>query len=169
MAANPSVTLVLGGARSGKSEWAERLAGALPQPVTYVATATPSDPDFAARIEAHRERRPAAWSTVEAGTDLLGVLAGLEGTFLVDALGTWLAAVPDFAVDAPGLCAVLRARKAKAQTVIVSDEVGLGVHPSSEAGRRFRDVLGAVNQEVAAAADRVWLVVAGRALALEAP
>ena len=168
MAANPSVTLVLGGARSGKSEWAERLAGALPQPVTYVATATPSDPDFAARIEAHRERRPAAWSTVEAGTDLLGVLARLEGTVLVDALGTWLAAVPDFAVDAPGLCAVLRARKAKAQTVIVSDEVGLGVHPYTAEGGRFRDALGTLNRAVADVADEVVLVVAGRGLRLPA-
>jgi adenosylcobinamide kinase/adenosylcobinamide-phosphate guanylyltransferase len=168
LAANHRVTLVLGGARSGKSEWAERLAGALPQPVTYVATATPADPDFVARIEAHRQRRPAAWLTVEAGTDLMAVLARLDGTVLVDALGTWLAAVPDFAVDTPGLCTVLQARKAKAATVVVSDEVGLGVHPYTAAGGRFRDALGTLNRAVADVADEVVLVVAGRGLRLPA-
>jgi adenosylcobinamide kinase/adenosylcobinamide-phosphate guanylyltransferase len=168
LAGNPGVTLVLGGARSGKSEWAERLAGALPQPVTYVATGTPSDPDFAARIEAHRQRRPAAWTTVEAGGDLVAALARLEGSVLVDALGTWVAGVPDFAVDTPGLCAVLLARKTAASTVVVSDEVGLGVHPYTAAGGRFRDALGTLNRAVADVADEVVLVVAGRGLRLPA-
>jgi adenosyl cobinamide kinase/adenosyl cobinamide phosphate guanylyltransferase len=172
LATNPSVTLVLGGARSGKSEWAERLASALPQPVTYVATAgrgaVHSDPDFAARIEAHRRRRPATWTTIESDADLIDVLAGLEGTVLVDALGTWVAAVSDFAVDTPGLCAVLRARTAAASTVVVSEEVGLGVHPYTAAGGHFRDVMGVVNRAVADVADEVLLVVAGRALRLDA-
>jgi adenosylcobinamide kinase / adenosylcobinamide-phosphate guanylyltransferase len=173
LAANPTVTLVLGGARSGKSEWAERLASRLPQPVTYLATAgndlATADPEFAARIAVHRRRRPATWATVEAGADLVGILGGIDGTALIDALGTWVAAVPEFAVDVPGLCAVLRARKARAATVVVSDEVGLGVHPYTEAGGRFRDAMGILNQAVADVADQVVLVVAGRALRLDEP
>jgi adenosyl cobinamide kinase/adenosyl cobinamide phosphate guanylyltransferase len=160
---------VLGGARSGKSEVAERLAATLPPPVAYVATATadPSrpDPEFAARVAAHRRRRPATWRTVEAGAGLVEALAQVEDSVLVDALGTWVAGTPGFAADAAGLCAVLQARPAPA--VLVSDEVGLGVHPYSEAGRQFRDALGSVNRAVANIADRVLLVVAGRVLALD--
>jgi adenosyl cobinamide kinase/adenosyl cobinamide phosphate guanylyltransferase len=163
------ITLVLGGAASGKSAVAERAAAALGPPVTYVATWEPDplDADMRARVQAHRDRRPAGWSTVECTTDLADVARSLQGTVLIDSLGTWVAAAGAAPVDTARLCAALRARQG--DTVVVSDEVGLGVHPSSEAGRRFRDVLGAVNQEVAAAADRVWLVVAGRVLALEGP
>lgn len=169
-AAGPRITLVLGGARSGKSELAERLAATLPRPVAYLATAAldPSrpDPEFAARVAAHRRRRPATWRTVEAGARLIEALAEVEGSVLVDALGTWVAGTPGFAADATGLCAVLQARPAP--TVLVSDEVGLGVHPFSEAGRQFRDALGSVNRAVADIADRVLLVVAGRVLTLDA-
>lgn len=162
------ITLVLGGARSGKSALAERLTMTLPAPVTYVATALadPGDADLAARIAAHRRRRPPRWSTVECGADLPGALAGIAGSVLVDALGTWVAAAPGFAADTGSLGEVLRRRKG--DSVIVSDEVGLGVHPSTDAGRRFRDALGTVNLEVAEIADEVLLVVAGRALRLHA-
>ncbi len=160
---------MLGGARSGKSELAERLAATLPAPVAYVATAVadPSrpDPEFAARVAAHRRRRPATWRTVEAGAGLIETLAGISESVLVDALGTWVAGTPGFAADAAGLSALLQARAAPA--VLVSDEVGLGVHPYSEAGRQFRDALGTVNRAVADIADRVLLVVAGRVLALD--
>jgi adenosyl cobinamide kinase/adenosyl cobinamide phosphate guanylyltransferase len=161
------ITLVLGGSRSGKSALAERLAVALPAPLTYVATAVidPADADFTARVEAHRRRRPSSWSLVEAGRGLVPAVRDLPGSILIDALGTWVAATDDFAVDVGGLCDVLSARTGDA--VVVSDEVGLGVHPASELGRQFRDVLGEVNQAVAAVADRVLLVVAGRALPLE--
>jgi adenosyl cobinamide kinase/adenosyl cobinamide phosphate guanylyltransferase len=172
LAANPGVTLVLGGARSGKSEWAERLAFALPPPVTYIATARPSgvpDPEFAVRIAAHQQRRPSGWTTVESGADLAGTLARAEGTVVVDALGTWVAGLPDFAVDTEGLCAALRARTEHSSTVVVSEEVGLGVHPYTAAGGRFRDVMGLLNRAVAEVADEVLLVVAGRALRLDAP
>jgi adenosylcobinamide kinase/adenosylcobinamide-phosphate guanylyltransferase len=139
--------------------------------MTFVATATiggdPPDPEFAARIEAHRSRRPPSWATVEAGADLVGVLAGVEGSVLVDALGTWVAANPGFDVDTSGLCAVLRARKAA--TVLVSEEVGLGVHPFTEVGGRFRDAMGLLNRAVAEVADDVLLVVAGRVLRLDPP
>jgi adenosyl cobinamide kinase/adenosyl cobinamide phosphate guanylyltransferase len=84
---------------------------------------------------------------------------------LVDSLGMWVAGAPDFGVDTGALCAALRARVG--DCVLVSDEVGLGVHPATESGRRFRDALGQVNQEVAACADAAWLVIAGRLLPLQ--
>lgn len=159
------VILVLGGARSGKSAVAEAVVAALPPPVTYVATiALGDDPDIARRVAAHRARRPPSWTTVEAGADLPEVVAGLPGTVLVDALGPWVAGDPDLTVDVDGLCAALASRDGT--TVVVSEEVGLGVHPSTELGRRFRDALGLVNQAVAAVADDVQLVVAGRVLHL---
>jgi adenosylcobinamide kinase / adenosylcobinamide-phosphate guanylyltransferase len=161
------ITLVLGGARSGKSEVAERLAARLGPAVTYVATAVvdPSDDDFARRIEKHRARRPSTWTTVDAASDLPAVLTALHGPVLVDSLGTWLAACPEATAD--GLCHALRHRPG--DTVVVSEEVGLGVHPSSETGRRFRDELGTLNQAVADVADGVLLVVAGRVLPLARP
>ncbi len=157
------ITLVLGGARSGKSAYAEALAGPA-LPVTYCATlAVGDDEDLAARVAAHRARRPASWRTRECGSDLPAVLAALDGTVLVDSLGPWVAAVgPEPAAD---LVAALVARAG--DSVVVSEEVGLGVHPASAAGRTFRDDLGALNQAVAAVADRVVLVVAGCALDLK--
>jgi adenosylcobinamide kinase / adenosylcobinamide-phosphate guanylyltransferase len=157
------ITLVLGGARSGKSVVAERLVD--DGPVTYVATAEVTDDDFASRVEAHRVRRPASWSTVEAGPDLASVIRQLPaGPALVDSLGTWVARCEGFAADGAELAAALRSRSDL--TVVVSEEVGLGVHPETEVGRRWRDAIGEVNQAVAAVADRVLLVVAGRTLEL---
>jgi adenosyl cobinamide kinase/adenosyl cobinamide phosphate guanylyltransferase len=161
------ITLLLGGARSGKSELAERLAAASGDDVTYLATAVPGDdPDFAARISAHRARRPASWTTVEAGRSLVAALRSVEGAALVDSLGTWIVSVPDFDADLPGLCSALQARSAP--TIVVSEEVGLGVHPSTAVGGRFRDALGRANQAVSAVADEAFLVVAGRTLRLDA-
>jgi adenosyl cobinamide kinase/adenosyl cobinamide phosphate guanylyltransferase len=162
------ITLVLGGARSGKSEVAERIAARLPEPVTYLATLTPGDdPDLAVRIEAHRARRPACWRTVQAGPELPALLRSVPGPVLLDALGPWVAASPGMIADSAALCAALTGREA--DTVVVSEEVGLGVHPATEDGRRFRDALGTLNQAVAAVADEVLLVVAGRVLRLDAP
>jgi adenosylcobinamide kinase / adenosylcobinamide-phosphate guanylyltransferase len=160
------ITLVLGGARSGKSEVAEERARRGLPPVVYIATGTVGDdPDMAERIARHRDRRPASWSTVEAGAGLTGALAAHpDGTVLVDALGTWVAAHPDLDPDIDGLVAALVARRG--DTVLVSDEVGLGVHPSTEVGRRFRDVLGGVNTAVGDVADDVLFVIAGRILPL---
>lgn len=160
------ITLILGGARSGKSELAERLvtrrAGSAG--VTYVATGTASDAAMAARIDAHRRRRPAAWSTVEAGAELPTIVRELDGLILLDAVGTWVAATPRFDAPVTELCTSLRERRG--DSVVVSDEVGLGVHPSSEAGRQFRDALGAINQALAEVAQEAFFVVAGRALPL---
>jgi nicotinate-nucleotide--dimethylbenzimidazole phosphoribosyltransferase len=170
------ITLVLGGTRSGKSAVAEDLAARHGTPVTYVATMAPSgDPDLEARVAAHRRRRDPTWETVDAGRDLAGILARLRGTVLVDSLGPWVASatwvdastsgadahpVPDVVA----LCAALREREG--DTVVVSDEVGLAVHPSTEQGRGFQNALGAVNHAVSAVAERAYLVVAGRPLAL---
>jgi adenosyl cobinamide kinase/adenosyl cobinamide phosphate guanylyltransferase len=145
----------------------ETVAAGLPGPVTYVATTVVADAEMAERVAAHRARRPASWSTVEVGEgqDLGTALRPLSGTALVDSLGAWLAGVASFAANGERLCADIVARAG--DTVMVSDEVGLGVHPSSEMGRQFRDELGALNQVVAAAADEVLLVVAGRVLPLE--
>ena len=152
--------------RSATADLPERLAGRLPAPVTYVATTTVGDDaDLAARVAAHRARRPSDWPTVEAGSDLAGALAGHPtGTVLVESIGPWLAAHHDFAVDLDGLVAALLAREG--DTVVVSEEVGLAVHPPTELGRRFVDAIGTVNQALADAADEVLLVVAGRALPL---
>jgi adenosyl cobinamide kinase/adenosyl cobinamide phosphate guanylyltransferase len=167
------VTLVLGGTRSGKSEFAERQVLDLEGPLLYLATGTvdAGDDDMAGRVAHHRERRDGRFTTIEAGAGLVEALTDAPNRpALVDALGTWVAAMPDFAdsdrvqVEAEQLVEVLRRRAAP--TVLVSDEVGMGVHPSTEVGRLFRDALGLVNQIVARAADRAWLVVAGRALPL---
>jgi adenosylcobinamide kinase/adenosylcobinamide-phosphate guanylyltransferase len=164
------ITLVLGGSRSGKSVYAERLMVGQPSPITYVATMqVGGDADLSARVAQHRLRRPPEWQTIEAGLDLPAVVRATAGSVLVDSLGPWVAAHgPTDVVDAAALCRALIDRAG--HTVVVSEEVGLGVHPSSEAGRHFRDVVGSLNQAVAAVADHVFLIVAGRALRLdEAP
>ena len=157
------ITLVLGGVRSGKSEVAEQLAG--PGPVTYVATGDiTADDDFAERVARHRRRRPAGWATIEEPTAVPQLLARLHGPVLVDALGTWVANHPRPDVD--GLVAALTTRPG--DTIVVSEEVGLGVHPPTEVGRRFADTLGEANRRVAEVADRCLLVVAGRVVELPA-
>jgi len=172
------IVLVLGGARSGKSEVAERLVAiaAGGAPVTYVATGqladSSADPEWADRVAAHRARRPAAWGSVEVGPggDLAGTIASTPTALLIDSLGTWLAGLPEFGAEsdvATPLLSAFDARRASGHpTVLVSEEVGLGVHPSSAAGQRFRDALGALNRQIADGSDHVLLVVAGRVLAL---
>jgi adenosyl cobinamide kinase/adenosyl cobinamide phosphate guanylyltransferase len=146
---------------------AERLAAlaARSARVTYVATGSATDAEMAARIATHRARRPATWTTIESGPDLGGVLMSVPGVALVDSLGTWLAGVPDMAPDVRSLCAALTGRTG--DTVVVSEEVGLGVHPPTEIGRQFADALGTLNREVASVSDRVLLVIAGRVLPLD--
>lgn len=167
---DPRVTLVLGGTRSGKSTVAEQLATELASrgggTVTYVATASVTDEEMARRVAAHQARRPAAWSTVElaSSTELPAVLAHLDGSVLVDSLGTWVASAPDLEVDAQTLVHALQVRSGS--TVLVSEEVGLAVHPATAVGRAFVDALGDLNQAVATVAQRVLLVVAGRTLEL---
>lgn len=171
------LTLVTGGARSGKSTLALSLA-APHERVLFAATAEPRDGDMAARIAAHRSERPAAWGTLEAPVALAAALrAGAAGYDLVvvDCLTLWVSNLM-LGADAPDDRAVLAAAddllaayaEGAASWVVVTNEVGLGVVPASELGRRYRDLLGRVNQRVAAAADAVHLVVAGLALDLKA-
>jgi adenosyl cobinamide kinase/adenosyl cobinamide phosphate guanylyltransferase len=163
------IVLVLGGTRSGKSEIAERLAADAGAPVTYVATAVVRDADteFTERVAEHRKRRPWSWTTIESGPDLAGAIGEVHGTVLVDSRGAWVAAADDFCRDVDTLCRALRDRAGT--TIVVSEEVGLSVHPTGEIGRAFVDALGDCNRAVAAIADRVLLVVAGRVLELGAP
>ncbi|QFG25777.1 bifunctional adenosylcobinamide kinase/adenosylcobinamide-phosphate guanylyltransferase [Actinomadura sp. WMMB 499] len=172
--AGPWRTLLLGGSRSGKSAEAEMRLAAHPD-VTYVATggARDGDPEWAARVAAHRRRRPARWRTAET-TDVAGVLAAADGAVLVDGIGTWLAAAmdetgawedPATAVTRvlPRLDALVAAwRGTAAHVVAVTDEVGLSLVPTTPAGRAFRDALGLLNQRLAAESEDAALVVAGR-------
>jgi adenosyl cobinamide kinase/adenosyl cobinamide phosphate guanylyltransferase len=167
------ITLVMGGTRSGKSQIAEQMAGQLigeGGSLTVLVPAVTSDPDlpdldFLARIQAHQSRRPASWTTVECGAELIGALGAVDGPALIDSLGSWVAATTDFAVDIDQLVAVLCARSRP--TVVVGEEVGMSVHAPTEVGRHFVDVLGTLSSAVAAAADDVWLVVAGRVVRLD--
>jgi len=162
------IVLVIGGTRSGKSEVAERYAARLADTVTVVIPQTapdPDDADFAARVAAHLSRRPATWATVECGERLPDALVAAHGVALVDSLGTWVANALDFEIDTQSLLAALQRRADP--TVIVSEEVGLAVHAATPVGRAFTDRLGELNTAVAAIADLVLLVVAGRVLRLE--
>ncbi|WP_213457294.1 bifunctional adenosylcobinamide kinase/adenosylcobinamide-phosphate guanylyltransferase [Rhizomonospora bruguierae] len=181
--------LVLGGIRSGKSEFAESLLRDV-GPVRYVATAaTPgaepgaaeTDPEWAARIENHRVRRPAEWSTEEVGDDparLPALLAEAkpDETVLVDDLGGWVAglllpveSVTAGAVEAAVADLAAAVRRCPARVVLVSPEVGLSVVPATPLGRAFADALGGANQAVAGACDAVALVVAGQPTWLKSP
>lgn len=157
------ITLVLGGARSGKSAVAEERAGS--GDVVYVATGVATDADMAARIALHQARRPPTWRTVETVDLVAAVREHGDCTVLIDSLGTWVASTQDFDVDGARLCSALAA--AAGDIVIVSEEVGMGVHPESAVGRQFRDALGSLNRSVADIADEVVLVVAGRQLRLQ--
>lgn len=161
--------LVIGGSRSGKSAVAETVADRLPPPVIYVATLTPdpTDPDLSARIEAHRQRRPASWQTANGTADLPAQLSTMRGTVVLDSVGGWLAQHQPDATSIDALCRALSDRSDN--TVVVSDEVGMSVHPATEAGRLFRDLVGTVNQRLSAIADRSLFVVAGRVVALQPP
>ncbi len=174
------IVLVLGGARSGKSEvaeeWASHWAAESGDQVTFVATAVADggDADFADRVARHRERRPSSWATVEVdpGGDLGATLDGCPGDHvaLVDSIGTWLAGLSGFLPDTSRLTAALaRRRSIGARTLLVSEEVGLGVHPETAVGREFRDALGGLNRELAAVADEVLFVLAGRPMSLPGP
>jgi len=170
----PRRTLVLGGARSGKSRYAEQLLAGV-RDVEYVACGLPADggdPEWAQRVALHRDRRPDSWRTVET-VDLVRVLGEAGPPLLVDCLSTWLArAMDDCGVwaDADGADArLVRAvddvvaawTATRRRVVAVSNEVGSGVVPATVSGRRYRDDLGILNARIAAASQRVWLLTAG--------
>ncbi|WP_207458456.1 bifunctional adenosylcobinamide kinase/adenosylcobinamide-phosphate guanylyltransferase [Azospirillum sp. SYSU D00513] len=160
------VTFVLGGARSGKSRFAEGLVTATPDRRVYIATGQAWDSEMAERIARHREERGQGWTTVEEPLDLSGALRrhAVAGTsVLVDCLTLWLSNLMseerEAAAEARGLLAALA--DGEGRVVIVSNEVGLGIVPDNALARRFRDEAGRLHQAVAAAADRVVFVAAG--------
>ncbi len=164
------LTLVLGGARSGKSRYAETLVTELPPPWVYVATAEAHDAEMAARIAAHRATRAGGWHTIEEPLDLPGALtAAGEAPVLVDCLTLWLSnlmfAERDLAAAGTALRAALTRRRAA--TVLVSNELGLGVVPESALARAFRDEAGRLHQALAAQADRVLFMIAGLPMKLK--
>jgi adenosylcobinamide kinase/adenosylcobinamide-phosphate guanylyltransferase len=158
--------LVLGGSRSGKSAFAESLLADATE-VGYVATAVPApgDAEWTDRIAAHRERRPAHWRTIET-LDLAEVLSAEGPAVLIDSITLWVAGIMAAGPDERADELVAAWRGTSRVVVAVSDEVGSGVVPETASGRRFRDLLGTLNQRLAAAADEVHLVVAGIPLRL---
>ena len=172
------LTLILGGARAGKSTYAQRLAGS-GERVLFLATAEAGDREMAARIEAHRESRPAEWDTLEEPLDLVGALATVadgHDTVLLDCLTLWVSNLllqggetESAGADIPGETRRLLGayERGTASWIVVSNEVGLGVVPPSALGRAYADELGRANQIVAAAAADVYFVVAGLPLNLK--
>ncbi|MDX2380220.1 MAG: bifunctional adenosylcobinamide kinase/adenosylcobinamide-phosphate guanylyltransferase [Acidimicrobiia bacterium] len=173
-----TLTMLLGGARSGKSALAVELGhryAAGGGHVAYIATAPRVDDDMALRIERHRDERPKDWHTIEEQTDLESALDRVgDAMAIIDCLTLWtsnllLAGIDDDDVIASAREAAGRTAVRAAPTVVISNEVGLGVHPDTELGRRYRDVLGRVNQTWAAAATTSLFLVAGRAMPLSDP
>ena len=170
-----TVTFVLGGARSGKSRFAQKMASRFPS-VVFIATARPCDEEMRLRIERHRKSRPQQWQTREVPVDLDVAISDLhEDTELaiIDCLTVYLANVMGEAKSdeeairerVDRFCSALK--ETKASIILVSNEVGSGVHPLTVVGRRYCDLLGELNQRVAALADNVILLVAGIPLAIK--
>ncbi|HEX5414329.1 MAG TPA: bifunctional adenosylcobinamide kinase/adenosylcobinamide-phosphate guanylyltransferase [Chloroflexota bacterium] len=185
-----TVTLILGGARSGKSRWAEHLATQTGRRVLYIATARASDAEMAERIAAHRANRPAGWQTVEVFDNLVAAVrdaAPVADVVIVDCLTLWVSNVifqrtarlgdadavapeewraiqDDLVREAQRL--VDQVRESEQTVILVSNEVGLGLVPPFPLGRYYRDILGAINQTIARDADSVVLMIAGLPLDL---
>jgi len=166
--------LVTGPARSGKSEWAEALALASHQPVTYIATSTidPEDQDWQDRIAQHQQRRPKNWRLQEVPVDLVSAItaATSQDCLLIDSLGTWLANLLDQEEEPwqHTVASLIESLKQTPSTVIlVSEETGWGVIPAYPLGRKFRDRLGYLTRQVGSVADAAYLVVAGYAVELQ--
>lgn len=166
----PRLSLVIGGARSGKSRLAEGLSALVPGPRTYIATALPGDAEMAARIARHRaDRTGGGWATVEAPHNLAGALAAAGGVVLIDCLTLWLAnrmlAGADPGAETGALVAALGAHPGP--VIAVSNEVGWSIVPENALARAFRDAQGRLNQAVAAEAELVVAAIAGLPLALK--
>jgi adenosylcobinamide kinase/adenosylcobinamide-phosphate guanylyltransferase len=165
------LVLVLGGARSGKSRHAERLISEYPPPWTYIATAEALDDEMRARIAAHRARRDERWITVNAPHALAEAVraAPAKQPLLLDCLTLWLSnrLLADAGLDAETASLIEALAARMAPTIVVSNEVGLGIVPDNALARRFRDAAGSANQKLAARADRVEFVAAGLPLRLK--
>ncbi|MBI4241249.1 MAG: bifunctional adenosylcobinamide kinase/adenosylcobinamide-phosphate guanylyltransferase [Candidatus Rokubacteria bacterium] len=175
MSAAPSSLLILGGARSGKSRHALEQARSLGEPTAFVATAQALDGEMALRIQRHKAERPTGWLTVEEPLELVGALRRLVGqvqVVVVDCLTLWVAnRLQREAADEPVLAEANDLAKLLEEhpyhAILVSNEVGLGVHPPTAVGLRFQNLLGSVNQRVAAASDRVVWMTAGLPITLK--
>jgi adenosylcobinamide kinase/adenosylcobinamide-phosphate guanylyltransferase len=170
------LVLITGGARSGKSRFARERAAAGGSPVLFVATGLATDPEMAARIARHRAERPAEWTTLEARYDLASALRGRlsgERCVLLDDLAALVSnLLVERSADEREILAEVEellglARECSLELIVVSQEVGLGLVPSTALGRKFRDLVGFANQAMAAAADEVLLLVAGLPLRLK--
>lgn len=165
----PQLTLVIGGARSGKSRFAEGLARKTGLPRSYIATAEAWDDEMRARIAAHKADRGTDWHTIEAPRDLPAALASLRGVVVIDCLTLWLTNIilsdGDVASEATSLITALAFCPAK--VIAVSNEVGWSIVPENALARRFRDEQGRLNQRVAEAAGLVTAVMAGLPLVLK--
>ena len=164
------VTLVLGGARSGKSRFAEGLARERSGPRTYLATAEAFDEEMRQRIAKHREDRAGdGWQTIEASLDPAAVIAGAEGLVLMDCVTVWLGNLmhhgKDIRAAVAGLCDALAATHA--EVILVSNEVGLSIVPENAMARRFRDEQGFANQRLAEVAGAAYFIAAGLPLRLK--
>ena len=174
--------LVLGGSRSGKSEFAEQAAARMGGPVTYIATLAAGDEEMSRRVAAHRERRPTGWATVEESLDVplrVREIGIKNGVILIDCLTGWISnLLLDEGLPCPGASArekedyivsrvadlAAAAADSRSSVLVVSSEVGMGLVPSYPLGRAFRDIAGRANRHLASAADEVYLVVAGLAV-----
>ena len=163
------IYFITGGARSGKSAFAERLANGMTGKRAYIATAQALDPEMAARIQHHRERRGATWDTYEEPLAIADLLVKLNERYqivLLDCLTLWLSNVMahtegDDAVNSRSDVLVAAIKGFDGSTIIVSNEVGLGIVPDNPLARRFRDFAGMLNQKMAQAADEVYFTAAG--------
>ncbi|TPM44772.1 bifunctional adenosylcobinamide kinase/adenosylcobinamide-phosphate guanylyltransferase [Mesorhizobium sp. B2-2-3] len=159
------LTFIIGGARSGKSAHAETLMTALPSPWTYIATAQAYDDEMQQRIALHRSRRGEGWTTIDAPLGLVGALEALpeDQPVLVDCLTLWLTnhMLADHDVEAECRRLADMLSRPRGPWFVVSNEVGQGIVPDNALGRRFRDAAGRLNQQVAAIAESVLLMVAG--------
>jgi adenosylcobinamide kinase / adenosylcobinamide-phosphate guanylyltransferase len=166
-----ALTLVTGGARSGKSRFAEGLVTATQRPRVYIATAQAWDDEMRSRIADHRNQRGADWTTLDAPYDLAGALRGVDGgaVVLVDCLTLWLTNVmlaeADIAAESAALLEALAA--CPAPVTVVTNELGWSIVPENALARRFRDAQGRLNQQIAAQADRVITVISGLPLVLK--
>jgi adenosylcobinamide kinase / adenosylcobinamide-phosphate guanylyltransferase len=168
-----NVTLVTGAARSGKSEWAERLAFKSGLQVVYVATAKidPTDVEWQVRIGQHRQRRPLDWQIIEGAENLTEIITTARSgqCLLIDSLGTWVA---NFLEDTEEVWLLAQAKllislqSPSAMVILVAEETGWGVVPAYALGRLFRDRLGTLTRKIGSIADPVYLVTAGRVLNL---
>ncbi len=165
--------LILGGARSGKSSFAEALAGRDGAAVTLIASAQAFDEDMRLRIVEHRRSRPGSWRTIEEPLHLATALARVPAadTAVVDCITVWLGNMFHYGfTEADVHCEIDRFIETMSQrrgkTIVVSNEVGLGIVPSTELGRTYRDVLGRVNTKISKAVDRSVFLIAGRAVDL---